>query len=226
MTLRELEAECIRYTAEDKDMGLSAESYHEYKQKETYKDYINNVLPSINRAIARIVTEKKIPYKTCAIKAKKQYKLNELEKEFDIAIRDVYSVTSISTSGELIHYRFHLVGNFLTILDLPYGYESYLLLNINFIPFVKSLKHTDEEDQRIEGWETSDTSIDLEKIGIPDELCYGVIVYFVKADLFVMDNPNLASNYRQYADSYLNEYDITNTIVEKQDMVSSIASIF
>ena len=227
MKLRELESECIRYTAEDKDMGLTAESYVQYKNKETYKDYINNVLPAINRAIARIVSKNKIPYKTYAIAPKKTYTKQELEEEFNIAIRDIYSVTSISPNGNLVHFKFHYIANKLTIVDLSDALVNNSLwsLNINFIPFIRTLKRTDEEDQTQVDWETNDTSIELEDLGIPDDLCYSVIVYYVKADLFAMDNPSLALTYRQYADNYLELYDIYNTIVEKQDCVRADASI-
>ena len=224
VTLREFETECIRYTAEDKDIGFTEDKYVEFKSKDVYKDYINNVLGSINRAVQRIASQNKIPHKQLVLKGKKQqYTKNEIEELIKpLKIRDIYSVSIMTSRGFVESIDFTYFNNTLYLKDNRYSKFDVV---IDFIPFIKKLTKEDEENQLIENWETSDTSIDLEEVGLPYELLYSVIIYFVKGELFGFDNPSLALKYTQFAEQYLDEYSILDSVFGKQNEVRATASI-
>lgn len=231
MTLRELEVECIRYVAEDAETGLTAETYNSFKSKDVYKDYFNNVLPSINRALQRVSSRNKIPYITFELEITKD-NINNLTKEYllnvcnsqlnkKLDIKSIYSV-SLFFKGEYKPIYFSYVNNKLTLKN---SFIRNTKIYINFVPKIKTFTRLDEEDQTIENYERLDTSVNLKDYGIDDDILFNVVVNLVKADLFAFDNPSLAQNNRSLGESYLNDVDISDSILPDQDYVNTDCSI-
>ena len=226
MTLRELEVECIRYTAEDAETGLTAETYYSFKNKDVYKDYFNNVLSSINRALQKVSTRDKIPYITFELEVTRD-NISNLTKDYlleicnsqlgkNLDIKSIYSV-SLFFKGEYRPIRFSYKNNKLTLKNTFFRNTK---IYINFVPKIKTFTGLDEQDVTIENYERLDTSVNLEDYGIEDEVLFNVVLNFVKSDLFAFDNPTLAQRYISLGETYLSAMDISESILVDQDYVN------
>ena len=213
MTLLELKVICIKNVSQDNETNFNTENYSDYSSDPRYADYINNIDIAINQALARLVTSEKIPSKIFRVNSSQI--TNDLQGYVKIDLSSlepsVYRIKKVyfrTHDGLLIHPMYSK-PNADTLLVTKYSvdgeYEIVYSINIDYL---------------------QDNNIDLkDTFNIKDSLLNSFVVPFVKAKLWEAEEPNLAQQYMNYAESYLNAYDNDETNIE-QPFVESAYSWF
>ena len=194
MTLGEIKIEALRIMFANNEI-LSVESIDEYKTDDTYKDYLDRMNGSINRAIRRMETRKLIPTKT-KILTLEQGTVKGLNIRFNLAatIPDYGSIDRIIYENDLGCYEpftgFKTEGFGLIVLPaLKDATEWYTVI---YNPILEPYNSATDE---------------TETIPLPNSLA-AAIPYFVKADLYEEDEPELAATARNIFESQLDEYQL------------------
>lgn len=228
MKLGEIKLESLRLmNANDED--LSIENIENYRQDDRYKDYLDRMPGAINRAIVRFLIYKAIPTKLVEIKPSqgktlKQYikfNLKELILDFNSLIRVSY-----------INERVVPNINYETISDgvvvIPFSSSNIYKGRITALPTNPCVGDTYNVNGDCKSWNgtmweilredeifcieyipvvqniTANTNNNTE-INLPQQLAT-IIPYFVKADLYEQDEPELAATSRNIFESALTEY--------------------
>lgn len=228
MKLGDIKLESLRLMNAN-DENLSFDNLSNYENDDRFKDYLDKMPGAINRAISRMMVYRVIPTKVADIKPSQgeslkgflKLNLKKLIPDFESLERVIY-----------IHERVMPNIDYQTIVDgeimIPY-YSSYIYKGVsNSFPSnakggeaynVNGIcKYRDgnkwvqvEEDElfKIEytpkaPYITSTTSNEEELI-IPEVLAR-VIPYFIKADLYEMEEPQISASARNIFESALSEY--------------------
>lgn len=194
MTLLDLKVICIKNVSRNNDASFTKENYYSFTNSPLYADYINNIDIDINQALARIVTADVLP--SISEKVKKEAIEDDYGKYLKISIehfeKPVYQVKKvyfITNDGELKHPEYtRMSENHLLVskYSVPGEYVVVYSMNIGYL--------TDDY---------TELSVDL---GIKDTLINSFIIPFVKAKLWEAEEPNLAQQYMNYAETYLSTY--------------------
>lgn len=191
MTLKELKLLCIKYTTMDSEVGLTTETYDDYVNDATYKDLFNNVLNSINRAVGRIVDSEKLKEKTIVLQPlndSKVFATYDLSLNADYG--KIYRIKKViwnTANGDYIEAEYKYFNGKLILPQITEG-EFWVIYSPRIDPL------TDSND---------DNNL-ATLCGLTTEFC-NVIQYFAKAELWEVEEPELAQNYRNYAETYLAE---------------------
>lgn len=198
MILAQLVVNCIKDTVHNDDKTVNVENllngnlYENYE----YAASLNNVLLSINRAIARLQTAKKVPLKHDILTANPQQDIYDISSIKDI--RKILSVYVIE-NGKPRWVGWSFVDK--NIIYLGYGLKSTI-----HIQYEKRIPAFTEND-------IQNTLIDLdEEYGLDDELC-SYISYFVKSELWESSDPDRCKRYLNYFEQFVNEIDKREAVV-------------
>ena len=227
MTLGEIKIESLRLMNVTDD-ALSVENLNPYYIDEAFKDYLERMDGAINRALSRFAIYKVIPTKTEDLtpsqgETKKQFLQFDLKKllsDFDSLERIIYIYERVIPN---IDYQTITDG----IVLIPYS-SSYIYKGVaDKFPTKDSVgvaynvdgicKYYDgnewvevDEDEtfKVEYVPKLPTSTRFntdEELDLPDALVR-IIPYFVKAELYENEEPNVSANARNIFESALSEY--------------------
>lgn len=217
-----------------------------YRQDDRYRDYLDRMPGAINRAMSRFMTYKVIPTTTKEIKPSqgetfKQYLKLDLKKiltDFASLERVIYIYKRVVpnieyqslTDGVILipfasSYEFKgMAEEFPESSTVGFAYNvkgvckywngsEWELVNedetfsIEYVPKVELITATHDIDY---------------ELNIPDALAR-IIPYFVKADLFEQDEPNLSATARNIFESALTEYvSLGTTRKQRQQYVRNV----
>ena len=228
MTIGEIKLESLRLmSANDED--LSVENLDIYKQDDRYKEYLDKMHGAINRAISRFMIYKVIPTKTAEVmpsqgETLKQYlkfNLNKiipdfgnLERVIYISERVVPNVDFESVTDGVILIPFSSNYVFKGVADkFPETSQEGNAYNVNGVCKYWNGSEweevTEDEMFNIEYapilkpiTATTDNS---ETLNIPEALAR-IVPYFIKAELYEQDEPELSATARNIFESALTEY--------------------
>ena len=227
MKLGEIKLESLKLMNLNEE-NLSFEQLKNYETDDRFKDYLNKMHGAINRAISRMATMGILPTKVADIKPSqceslKQYikvNLKKLIPDFDRLERVMYiykrvipsiDYESVASGEIMIPYRSSYIfkGVADSFPETAKGGEAY---NVNGICkyWNGSEWEVVEEDElfRVEYtpnyYVTTLTSNDYE-IEIPEAMARS-IPYFVKAELYEVEEPQLSANARNIFENALSEY--------------------
>lgn len=198
MNLAQLVVNCIKDTVHNDDLTITVENLLNGNLEKNY-DYtteVNNVLLSINRAVARLQTAKKIPIKNAILTAEPSKEIYDLS-----SIKDIRKILSIYVmkNGKPQWVGWYFVSQ--NSVYLGYGLDS----TIN-IQYERKMPHFTELD-------IQDVDVDLDsEYGIDDELC-SYISYFAKSELYEDRDPDRCKRFLNYFEQFVNEIDKRESIV-------------
>jgi hypothetical protein len=186
MTKGELMSNCLKLLNENDGEEIKASmvsSLDEYKERTTV------MIPSINRALNRLAVMKKLPGKTATIK----YDANQKSKTIEVSgelIKDLLYVSNVVLFDKDYGMMETNVGYFL-------DEETFILPPLNFDEWYKIFYYP-------QSIQLKDTDADTMELPYSDYIL-NCIPYFVKADLYEEDNPNVAllsrNLFEQYAEA-------------------------
>ncbi len=193
MTLKELVANCVRFVVQAGD-DINSENIEDLKDTPNYRDFVNNALPEINRAIQEITPFKKFQLKIWEKEIEDvDYTSAHLEidlSEISSEIYQIYKVELIDKNGYITLLEYRKEGKKLRIVN----FKKTGKLIIRYYPRIRLLSEADYlayYDANVVEKE-KDLSIDLNELGIDDMICNSVIPYLVKAQLWQEIEPELA----------------------------------
>lgn len=170
------------------DTDISPEILPELYSDDNYKVFLSQMPPSITRALNRIKSAGVIPQQSYTAETLAEnkyiakYALNELISDFSKLRRVVVE----SQSGYCGNYPYTFEGTSVVLFNLHRG-NTVTFLYEPRMPVITSV--TD----------------DATEIPLPDELA-SIIPYFVKADVYELDEPELATQSRNIFEGMLAEY--------------------
>ena len=196
MKLAELALLCIKETNRNEDyVSLTVEnlSNGSLLENPTYTADVFNVMLSINKAIARLSTADKIPYKEIVIEnGNKEEYVIDLKNHRDIKnIKSVYIIKNGEPKTVVWYFYPDKKLTISTVTDKD--------IHIIYSPIVKQFGENDYEN-----------NIDLLEYGIDDEMC-NYISYFAKSELYETRDPDRCKRYLNYFEQYLTELKRDNT---------------
>jgi hypothetical protein len=209
MTLGELKIACLKLINNTNE-ALTVERLGELESDDNYNTVLLNCFESINRAISRLLAEKKIPYDTF-------YITPTTVKALENTNLSRYDVSSLATDVNTIIrvYCEDDKGNGFTINSLRTEGKNIVLPNITkglyivtYLPNVL-LKSTD-------------TNATVLKI--PDYIC-NLIPHYVKGELQEEDEPSLALASKNYFELAIGQIKV-NEDSNRQDRVQTIFRLY
>ena len=237
MKLGEIKLESLRLmNANDEDLNIV--NLDNYRQDDRYRDYLDRMPGAINRALSRLMTYKVIPTKTAEVKPSQGETLKQYLK---LNLKNI--LPDFSSLERVIYIYEHVVPNvdYQTITDgvilIPFS-SSYIYkgmtksfpnetvagnaYNVNGVcKYWTGSEWEEVNEDEIFNIEytpeiamitvSSDNNLELD---VPEALAR-VIPYFVKADLYEQDEPELAATARNIFESALTEY-VSFGITRKQ----------
>ena len=186
MTVGEIKIESLKLM-EINGTDISTETLEDLSSNENYKEYLSRMPGAITRALHRFKTVGVIPEKSYS----ETIEENKNIARFDLSekIEDFSKLNRVVVEGQNTY-----CGNY------PYTFEgkNVVLFNLrigNMVTFIYDPKVP---------FVLTTTDDDME-IPIPDDLS-SIIPYFVKADVFEQDEPELATQARNIFELMLAEY--------------------
>lgn len=207
MRLIDLVINCLKETIRNDDVNFNVESYLDgtLEQNPEYSAEINNVLLSVNKAIARLCTMEKIPYKHIILLA------NPEIDTYDISEYGIKTVKSVFTMDN-DKPRFLGWMNFGKD-KLFVGYGQQKDIHVIYSPKIRAFTNNDIYELTVlDGAETRIAKEeDLDTVyGISDELCT-YIAYFAKSELYEDRDPDRCKRYLNYFEQFIAEYKLEQT---------------
>jgi hypothetical protein len=229
MKLGELKIESLRIMGVNEE-NLTTENLSNYYYDERYRDYLDRMPGAINRAISRFLTYKVIPTKTAEIRPSqcetyKQFlkmdlnkilatKFNSLERIVYIYERVVPDIEyqTLTDGVVLIEFSSSYVfkGEVKELPNKAREGDAYYFDNACWFWDGEQWQEVEEDEMFVVEYVpkipliTSTTDNNTE-IDLPDALVR-IIPYFVKAELYELDEPNLSAMARNVFESALTEY--------------------
>lgn len=190
MSLKELVANCVAFVVEGED-NINNLTVLEFKDSANYKSFINNAIPEINRAIQEITPYKKFQLKQYIIEVTtinndNAHMIIELPSDVLKEIYSIYKIEFIDDYGNITFLEYRKEGKKIRIVNLRKTGEIY----IRYYPKIRLL--TEADYTYYTDLEETDRSIDLEELGIEDNIAVAVIPYLVKSKLWQEIEPELA----------------------------------
>lgn len=184
MKLGEIKIEALRLMFANVGEILDADFLSQYKEDERFRDYLDNMPGSINRCFAEIEKRGVLPSKTAALTDGVS---NGYSVRFDLsAITDFGTVDRLVSENQWIYdpaHAYRMEGTTL-VAECPVAGDRYTLLYKPRLPRVNA--GTSEETE----------------IAMPDIIAEAV-PYYLKGDLYRDDEPNEASEARNWFEAAL-----------------------
>lgn len=202
MRLVDLAVNCLKETFHNDDTNINAELLRDgtLLKNPDYANEVNNVLLSINKAISRLQTSNKIPYKHDVITA------NPNSEWYDISyIKDIRKIRSVFIMKNGVPYWIGWGNITANMLYLGFGLQDTI-----HIIYERKIKNFTESD--------FDSEDDLDEVyGISDEIC-NYINYFAKSELFEDVDPDRSKRFLNYFEQFLAEVDTRGTIPYQENV--------
>lgn len=205
MKLGEIKIEALKLMFVNYNIEIEIDQLQNLALEENYGSYLVNMPGAINRCFAAIENKGVLPVKAHELKACEgvtsgvftRFNLPEIIEDYFSIERLVYS----SPSGEYIgDYDYQKEGETIVIKDFD-RHDTYTIL---YLPKIERISSLTEDDTEIE---------------IPDDIAQH-IPYFIKGDLYRDDEPNEASEARNWFEAAMDA--ILGGKVSKANKVSSI----
>ena len=202
MLLKDLVVEVIKDVVKNGDTSVTAVNLTSglLTNDPQYSDLVNNAIPSINKAINRLVTMRKLPFKTwtvpvvynAATDASKTYKQYTLTLPNDF--KDVVSIVYVDPKGRLENVQWQTLSKTSYYLPIKKGTDNvnhgeFMIQYAVTVPFLTSSHYNTDLNT---------------SYNITDEMAQ-YITLFTRADLWEVEQPQLAQTYRQYAEEYFDQ---------------------
>ena len=209
MTLGEIKIEALKLMFTNVEDDLVPENLSNYIEDENYRDYLVNMPGAINRCFARLEVVGVLPSRRRALKVSEglasgsflRFDLSEMLEDFHDIDRIVCEGDDGDYNGDADYYR---EGD---ILVLPRFEErdgiSYTLI---YKPTLKRVSTISENGEALD---------------IPENIA-SYIPYFIKGDLYRLDEPNEAAEAMNWFESAINEILMRRT--SKANQVKNIYS--
>lgn len=224
MTLAELIVDVVKDVVKDGNKSITAANLIDgnFDNDPQYLDLILASVPAINRAIARLVVHKKIPFKHFDVAY--QPDLNGVPQQlYDLTTKTTYTsvASTIYSIVNIIHkddtnrlqvVPYQTINK--TLYQLPRADEG--VFRFQYAPKVPRFKY-------VPGVLDTDLEINLNDYGIDDLMCEFIGLY-VRADLWEVEQPQLAQTYRELGEKYFEEFE-TQTITFRQERVDTVMGI-
>lgn len=198
MNLAQLVVNCIKENIRNDDTTLNVENLlnGNLEQSPDYAVDVNNVLLSINKAISRLQTAKKIPLRSTTLVGVPNESIYDISHIKDI--RKIVSVYVIKNNRPYwVGWNWISEGN----IFIGFGFNG----NI-YLQYEKKIPNFLEAD-------IQNTEIDLEETyGLDDELC-NYIAYFAKSELYERVDQDRCKRYLNYFEQFVNEIDRREAVV-------------
>lgn len=181
MKLGEIKLEALKLMFANVETDLYLEHIELYKQDEAYRDYLANMPGAINRCFASIEEKRILPCKWYEVGGE-DTDARILRLDMDALVNDFLDIHRIvyeNDRGEYISdIEFRREGNRIVLSAIGCG-EKYVVL---YHPTIPRVTIATEEDR---------------ELPIPDSIA-AHIPYYVKGDLFRVDEPNEAGEARNW----------------------------
>ena len=206
MKLGEIKLEALKIMFANYNHDITIEGLVECYADENYGSYLINMPGSINRCLSVIENKGVLPSKRVVLEATRGVASGQFIR-FDLfsMVPDLYIIERVikeDTYGFYNgDYQYQLEGEVL-VLDRPCENETYTLIYKPSLPRI-----------------TQDSSDINELQGVPNNIaCH--IPYFIKGDLFREDEPNEASEARNWFEQAMDE--IQHSQINRVNQVQSI----
>lgn len=188
MTRGELITNCIKLMNDNAGEQIDPQNI---SSNEDYEERTTVIIPSINRALIRLAQLKKLPVKNIKIPySKDNVNITTITVDEEIT-KDILSIKNVYLQDRYGNIKtnisYFIQDNIFILPNIREGYEYTIFYN----PRPELLKDNLDSD------EIQDTV----EINYPDEIL-NIIPYFVKADLYEEDDPQLAMYSRNLFESY------------------------
>lgn len=194
MTLGEIKIEALKLMFTNYEQDIKASEIDELKLDETFGSYLVNMNEAINRAINRFMLKGVLAVKK-VIYDHTQGDLGTFLTRYDMAeVADYYKIVKVSKeSGRryIGNIDFMSEGSDIVLPTLEAG-EKYI---IEYVPRATRITDTTEEDT---------------EIALPEEMA-SMIPYYIKAELYEEDEPEIAAVSRNIFEQFIIELQAERT---------------
>lgn len=224
MTLAELIVDIIKDVVKDGNKSLTATNLidGDFDNDPQYLDLIFAAVPAINRAISRLVIHKKIPFKSFEI---------DYQPDVD-GVAQLKYLLNTKAAYNTVKDEIYNILNVVYIYDnenmavVPYqtiDKTTYILPRVKQGKFLFQYAPKLPRFVYVPGVQTSALTVDLSTYGIDDFMCEFIGV-FTRADLWEVEQPQLAQTYRELAEKYFDDIE-SQTIRFRQERVDSVYKV-
>lgn len=216
MKIGDIKLEAIRLMFVNYNADISIDQIERLKADENYNSYLVNMPGSINRCLSDIEDKRVLPVKAFALDENKQlasaairrFNLLELIPDFF----DVERLVCETSNGEYIgDCSYQREGNTLVIFDFDKD-NNYTVL---YYPSIERITSITSDDLDL----TTAVKEGCTPIKIPENIT-ALIPYFIKGDLYREDEPNEASEARNWYESGMEK--IYQGIINKANNVVGV----
>jgi hypothetical protein len=199
MTLGQLVVDVIKDIVKNGDSSVNEQNLIDglLDEDPQYSDLVNNALPSINKAIARLVVQKKLPFKFFeqAVSYDSELDVKKSYKKYTLTLpSDFYTIVSIvyeDGDGRLENVQWQTLSKTQYLLPIKKDTDGKFLIQYSTkVPVFYKADIAAE-------YELEDYQI--------DDLMAQFITFFTRADLWETEQPTLAQTYRRYAEEYFDQ---------------------
>lgn len=183
MKIGDIKLEAIKIMFVNYNADITIEQIGRLKADENYNSYLVNMPGSINRCLSNIEDKRVLPVKSYVIEpenivasgSRARFDLSSIEDFFDVD----RVVCETATGDYITDHKYSREGNILVIHDYDEE-DSYRVL---YYPSIKRISSLDDENTK--------------ELDVPENIAV-LIPYFIKGDLYREDEPNEASEARNW----------------------------
>lgn len=204
MKYKDLLVLVIKNVAKDGNASFNAQTIDDLTDSPLYGDYINNAPIAINQAIARLVTSEKILTEFIELsysidpkfddKRITTFTINLAQSEVKSKIYKFKNVSFVDAYGSTYPLEFRQRKPYVLVVSKPTVSGTFIIKYARKVP-------------QLSNENTEDGTMDLEEnFGISDTLIYSFVLDYTRAKLWEIEEPELAQQYMNYAETYLQTY--------------------
>lgn len=204
MKIGDIKAEALKLMFVSYTDDVGTETIEELMDQENYRPYLLGMKGSINRCLSDIENRRVLPVKSLALDGELA-QAGRSSKRFDLPT-DFYDVCRVTAESDCIYdgdHPYFMEGDTLLLRGMDADTDYTLL----YYPKIRRL--------------TESASNEAELAGVPEEIAV-LIPYFIKGDLYREDEPNEASEARNWYESGMAS--LMRRRTEKQGRVQAVYS--
>lgn len=189
MTILELTQYCLQYVEQSPDMNVKDKTLDELLEDDTLAEYMNNIEHCIYTGVVRFAESGVLPVQEV------EFSSDNNVVDLNTKAHKILTIYGYDSNGNLLQdVKYLLIGKKVKLLYRQKGFSYYAVYQPMINDFASYLDDTT----------TSVWDIDLEDLGVPDELAI-LIKYLAYSELKIEDNADMANQNKNYFESYLNE---------------------
>lgn len=209
MTIEKLAKLCLQFLEQDADIDVMNTSISELGNDDTFGEYLINMEHSIYMALVRYATSKILPLQEISfVKGTNKLRLiNESGKRLFHSVKEVYAEDEYGCIFSNIPY--YVIGDKVILKKVEPSYTY----NVIYHPTINELTSYTKGNPI---WD-----IDLEKeLGVPDEMAIN-IKYMVFSDMKVEESPSMATQCKNFFESYLDAMTTTQVMNNQVEYITT-----